>query len=218
MSSPAIQNQQHYDNATFKRLDHTDAVFQDVTFSACAFVRCNFSRAVFQNCRFVDCTLENCILRMTEVPGTTFARVSFKACDLPGVDWSEANWSGWTTKTGSLHFDDCNLQYSIFFGLELVDLHMTDCNAREANFAEASLVKADFSGTDFSGAIFLRTDLTEASFVNATGYTLSLSDNTTDGTKFSLPEAVRLLHSLDIKLVDPATEDEIDPDALNNFL
>lgn len=213
MPTRAIQNHQSYTGETFKHLDLHSATLEGVDWSECTFIRCELSEAVLRNCRLMDCDFQNCVLRMTEVPGCTFARVRFRECDLPGV-----NWSGWATKTGSLSFDGCNLRYCIFVGVTLTDFTLTDCNAQEVNFAEATLTGAQFNGTDFNGAIFLHTDLTEANFAGATRYTLNLNDNTTTDAVFALPEAIRLLHYLDITLIDPATDSEIDAAQLDDFI
>jgi uncharacterized protein YjbI with pentapeptide repeats len=109
-------------------------------------------------------------------------------------------------------FESCDLTYGVFLGIDLKKLVMKDCTAREVNFAEADLTEADFAGTDFAGAIFLQTNLTDANFAKARNYTLNLQDNRTKAAKFSLPEATRLLFNLDIVIVDPETDEEIDED------
>ena len=49
---------------------------------------------------------------------------------------------------------------------------------------------------------FNHTNLTEADFSDATHYNISAVDNTLKKTRFSLPEAISLLYSLDIILKD----------------
>jgi uncharacterized protein YjbI with pentapeptide repeats len=94
-----------------------------------------------------------------------------------------------------------------FLGLDLKKMRMRDCTAREANFAEADLSEADFADSDLTGAVFLKTNLTKANFVVAKNYTLSLLDNKTQGARFSLHEANRLLHSLNIVIVEETTQE-----------
>jgi len=137
---------------------------------------------------------------------------------LLGIDWTEADWSDWATKISPIEFENCVLEYSIFFGLELKKIKLKDCNAREVNFAETDLSDADFAGTDFAGAIFLKTNLVKANFVGAKNYALNVMDNKTKGARFSLPEAIRLLYYLNIAIVDPATNQEVTEDELNNPL
>jgi uncharacterized protein YjbI with pentapeptide repeats len=86
--------------------------------------------------------------------------------------------------------------------LKLHSLQIADCVARHADFAEADLTKANFRGTDLTDARFLHTNLTEADFTGAFNYSINASLNTLKQTKFSLPEALSLLHNLDIVLVE----------------
>ena len=77
---------------------------------------------------------------------------------------------------------------------------LTRCLAKDVDFAEADLTQANCTGTDFTDSRFNHTNLTEADFTDATHYNISATDNTLKKTRFSLPEAVSLLYSLDIIL------------------
>lgn len=213
MPSKKLIDEMNYTGETFKRVDLSNKSLTGCAFSDCRFVSCNFSETSFKNCRFIECSFSNCTMKLMSLNGTTFSRTEFGSCDLLGVNWTEANWQDWTTKIKSIAFDECNLKYAVFLGLELKKLKMTNCTAQEVNFAETDLTDAVFTDTDLAGAIFLRTNLTNASFARAKNYTMNLNDNQTKGTKFSLPEAVRLLYSTDIVIVDPDTEEEITPDS-----
>lgn len=218
MPQTTLASHETYAGVTFKRLVMTHEIVKGAEFSECKFVRCDFSETAFQSCRFIECAFEDCTMKLTTVEGTTFARVRFSRCNLLGVNWTDANWSEWATKLGSVAFEQCELKYAVFLGLKLNKLTMKDCNAQEANFAEADLTEADFAGTDFAGAIFLSTDLTRANFVGARRYTLNLNDNRTQGARFSLPEALRLLFALDIVIVDPETHEDIGEDRMDDFV
>ncbi|MEO0597257.1 MAG: pentapeptide repeat-containing protein, partial [Chloroflexota bacterium] len=137
---------------------------------------------------------------------------TFADCDLMGVNWADANWSDWASKIEPIAFDTCNLKYGVFVGLELNGAKFIGCDAQEVNFAEASLQKANFTKTKLAGAIFLRTNLTEANFVDAENYAINIHDNIMKDTRFSLPEATRLLHFLGIKLIDADSGQELTPD------
>lgn len=218
MSANNLASDEAYSGATFKRVVFKNEVARGSDFTECKFIGCDFSDTVFQSCRFMDCDFEECTMKMTRVENTTFARVRFKGCSLLGVNWTEANWSEWATKLSSIEFEDCDLKYAVFFGLELKKMKLRNCIAYEANFAEADLSETDFAGTDFAGALFLRTDLTNANFVGAKNYVLNIHDNNTTGAEFSLPEAVRLLHYMDIVIIDPETNEEMGEDRLNDFI
>ncbi len=210
MSQHFIESEGSYSGDVFRGVKLTGTRITATDFSECHFIRCDFSNASLQQCRFIDCDFVDCTMKMTNIENTTLAGVRFTNCDLLGVNWAEANWSDWATKLDIMAFDNCNLKYGVFLGLELKKVIMKNCNAHETNFAETDLTEANFSGTDFAGAIFLRTNLTGANFVTAKNYTLNIHDNKTKGTRFSLPEATRLLFNMDILLIDPATNEEID--------
>ena len=126
---------------------------------------------------------------------------AFKRSKVIGVNWMEAAWdtAGFLR---ALSFEDCTINFSIFFGLALKEIIIKDCTALEADFTEADLTKADCRGTDFAKCRFMQTNLTEADFVGAKNYAIDARINTLKKTRFSLPEAENLLHSLDIVLVD----------------
>lgn len=212
MASRKIENGGTFNDEVFKKVDLNKQVIKGATFSDCRFTQCDFSETIFQQCRFIECVFEECTIKLAKVAGSVFSRVSFSGCSLLGVNWTEANWSDWSTKISAFEFDNCVLEYGTFAGLELKKMKMTACNAREVNFSETDLTEADLGGTDFAGAIFLKTNLTKANFVGAKNYTLNVRDNKSKGAKFSLPEAVRLLYALDISIVDPVTKRAISED------
>ena len=84
----------------------------------------------------------------------------------------------------------------------LPEISLQECVARDVDFREADFTQADFTDTDFSESLFVNSNLTEVDFTNAKNYNIDASLNVLKKTKFSLPEAMSLLHSLDIVLVD----------------
>jgi uncharacterized protein YjbI with pentapeptide repeats len=138
---------------------------------------------------------------MMKVPGCSFVETRFERSKVMGVNWVEAAWdtAGFLRP---LSFEGCTINFSIFFGLHLKEIVIKDCTALEIDFSEADLTKADCRNTDFAKCRFVQTNLTEADFVGAKNYAIDARINTLKKTKFSLPEAENLLHSLDIVLVD----------------
>jgi fluoroquinolone resistance protein len=189
------------EEAEFKSQDYAGKEIRFKEITDTRFIRCTFAEASFTECRFKNCTFINCDLSMARVKSSRFSNVQFEGCKAVGINWTQASWE----KGGFfrlIDFDNCSLNYSSFFGLTLKKIRVVNCTAREVDFGEADLTGATFSHTDFSGSIFMRTNLTEADFVHATNYTISAKNNTLKKTKFALPEALSLLHSLDIVLVD----------------
>lgn len=204
MPVTSVASHMSYNGETFKRIEQSGKKIRETRFSGCTFNRCIFTETAFLACQFLECQFVDCTMKMMKVEDSTFSHVSFRHCNLLGVDWTAANWSQWATKLHALVFEGCGLEYTIFLGLDLRKMQMKGCAAREANFAEADLSEADLGDTDLSGAVFVNTKLTKTSFVGAKNYTLSLLDNKAAGARFSMPEAIRLLHNLNIVIVDEA--------------
>ena len=213
-----ISSNNTYTDVTFKNVDQTHETIEFSEFTDCKFTHCNFSHTAFLSCRFMDCEFEDCTMQMLQVEDTVFANVKFSQCSLMGINLVEANWRDWASKLNPLQFESCDMKYAIFFGLELKKITLKDCNATEANFSEADLTEANFTGTNLAGANFLRTNLTKANFVGATHYAINLMDNQTSGAKFALPEAVRLLHYLDIEIIDLETKRKLKEEQLDDFI
>ncbi|MCU0513781.1 MAG: pentapeptide repeat-containing protein [Anaerolineae bacterium] len=217
MSFNALASYTTFTGKSFKKTQAGKEIIRESTFQECTFSHCNFSEAQFYACRFLKCRFEECNMKLAKVADTTLAGVTFLHCNLMGIHWSEANWDEWATKLSAIVFDHCVLEYSVFLGLELRQLRMTNCNAREINLAETDLTEADLSGTDFAGAIFLKTNITRANFVGARNYTLNVMDNKCKGARFSLPEAMRLLYTLPVVIVDPTTQAELTEEAISGL-
>jgi fluoroquinolone resistance protein len=189
------------EEAEFKNQDYTDAVLKFKEIRETTFTRCNFSNAQFVECQFRECRFVDCNLSLVKVKGSRFSEVQFERCQAVGINWMESTWE----KVGFfrlIDFHDCTLNYSSFFGLKLQKTRMTKCIAREVDFGETDFTGAVFTETDFAGTIFMHTNLTQADFTKARNYLINPQSNTLKKTKFSLPEAMNLLHGLDIVLTD----------------
>ena len=180
-----------FESETFKDLTCDHAQLSDLTFRSCTFTHCNFTETVFHHCRFLDCEFEDCDLSMIKVPDCA-VNARFKACKLLGVDWTVAVW-GKQGLLNALHFEQCTVNYSTFIGLALPKFTLRGCIARDV----------DFTDTDFDESRFHETNIMGTDFSGATNYHIDARINRISKAKFQLPEALTLLHSLDIELSDP---------------
>lgn len=80
---------------------------------------------------------------------------------------------------------------------------MERCEAINVDFREANLSQADFAFTDLKDSLFQSTNLTGADLHNTVNYQIDPSQNNIQNARFSLPEAMALLYSMDIQIVDP---------------
>jgi uncharacterized protein YjbI with pentapeptide repeats len=125
----------------------------------------------------------------------------FEDTKIIGVDWTEAAWPKGKF-LDPITFSKCVINHSTFIGLSLPEIRIIECIAHEVDFREADLSQADYAHTDLAGSLFINTNLSQADFTHARNYTINAGLNTLKKTKFSLPEAMSLLHSLDIVLTD----------------
>ena len=79
---------------------------------------------------------------------------------------------------------------------------MRECRAKEVDFRNATLQKADFTGSDFKGALFANTHLEGANFTDAQNTSIDIRSNHLKGAIFSRYEALFLLESMGIVLVE----------------
>lgn len=193
--------QKEFNSQTFKKLNHKNERFIKKEYDSCTFIKCVFSDSIFLDCIFRNCVFKDCELNLIKIAGCSFSDTYFENSQLVGVDWTETslveNKFAFVKPT---NFVGCNLNHSVFMWLNLKGILLTKCGARDADFSEADMTHANCTFTDFANSRFWNTNLTEADFSGATNYAIAANFNTFKKTKFSLPEAMSLLYSLDIIL------------------
>jgi fluoroquinolone resistance protein len=199
--------QKEYDSQEFKGLSLRNGQVERVEFVACIFTKCSFRETVFKACKFSDCTFKGCDLSLATLPECSFKNSRFEESQLVGVNWMDTSLAEKKARFAKpVDFVKCALNHSIFMGVNLKGARLAQCTAVDVSFEEANLTGADCTFTDFKDSRFIHTDLTEADFTGAKNYAIAANLNTLKKTKFSLPEAMSLLYSLDIVLTEyPAT-------------
>ncbi len=196
-----IENDNEYYLQHFKSLDMSNSSFSEIVFENCTFQGCNFSDATFHKCKFIECSFINSNLSNIAVKYTRFVDVSFEESKLIGVNWTTADWPRLNLPS-PLAFTQCIINDSSFFGLSLTELTLEHCKAHDVDFRSANVSKAKLSHTDFTNSLFSKTNLKEADFSQAQNYSINIFNNEIKGAKFSKYEALSLLDSLEIELVD----------------
>ncbi len=193
-----------------ERREYEDIVLEQISlkgkeisakqFYHCVFKNCDFTGTAFISCKFSDCGFVSCNLSLIKVTGSSFSNIYFKDSKLVGVNWPAASWPR-VKLSGQLQFLNCVIGDSSFMGLSMREARLTKCHAKGADFREADLSGADLSHTDFTDSLFGKTNLTRANLAQARNYAIRISDNNVKDARFSMPEAMALLHCLDIKIV-----------------
>jgi len=194
-----INSQTQYDDEQFieVNLERTRVVSSE--FHDCIFTDCAFVESILEDCVFINCTFRRCDLSLIQVPGGRFAGTRFEECKMIGINWTQADWSG-TRLSSPISFSKSILNHSTFIGLNLSKMQMKGCTAVNVDFREANLTLADFANSDLSDSLFTSTNLTKADFRGTRNYRINPAENTITRARFSLPEAMSLLYSMDIDL------------------
>lgn len=197
----SISSHDEYSDQVFNQLLLQGKQIFSCKFFDCQFRDCSFTESVFRKCKFVNSSFINCDASLIQVQESAFSFVSFKDAKVLGVNWAQADWSapGLGLPIG---FIRSRISYSTFIGLSLSGIKIIDCAAIEVDFREADLSQADFSGTDLSKSLFKDTNLTGADLSQARNYDIDPGQNVLRGAKFSMPEAISLLYSMDIEISD----------------
>lgn len=185
----------------FEQLDFVGDELRDKTFYDCEFSNCNFSEARLVDNKFNDCVFKGCNLSNASFKGSALRGVRFKSSKLVGIDWTRLRWPT-VPLSGQIEFDECILNGGSFFGLYLQELKLEACQAHDVDFTEADCSYASFLQTDLTNSTFQKTCLVKADFSDATNYLVDIFNNRITDAIFSLPEAMSLLRSLPIKLVE----------------
>jgi len=196
-----LSNNSKFYGQDFDGLAASEQQFSAIEFDSCTFNSCDFSEASFLNCEFTDCRFVDCNLSVLNVHNSKFVNVEFSGCKALGINWTRAFWRG-VALGEALIFKRSMINSSSFNGLKLPKLIIEGCRAHDVDFREANLSGASFADTDLSNSLFHHTNLMTANFSESTNYEININNNQVKGATFCRYEAVRLLTSLGINLVD----------------
>lgn len=149
----------------------------------------------------MDCVFTHTNLSNIRVDHCKFLDTRFTDCKLVGVDWTRADWPRFNSPS-PFRFHQCILNDSSFFGLNLSETQMTHCKLHDVDFRHGDFSESQFMYSDFTHSLFMQTNLKGADFSEAIAYDIDIFHNLLEGARFSRYEAIRLLHSLNIDLID----------------
>jgi len=185
----------------FDKVELHRETIKNAEFEECTFVSCDFSEALFHSCRFIDCRFENCNMSVMKLTDSIVSGCEFISSKMIGIDWTMCNWKSLLSNE-AMRFKQCVLNDSNFYGLSQDRIEMKECSAKELDFRCGTFKNANFSGSDFKGALFGDTHLEYANFTSVSNTNIDLKTNYIKGTIFSRFEALYLLESMGIVLVD----------------
>jgi fluoroquinolone resistance protein len=181
-----------YLKETFKNVFISDETLNKKTFEECYFDHCSFINCQMAKCKFINCRFESSVFSAVIPMNCVFQVPRFFRCKLMGMDWTRS------TELSEPDIKECQLNYSNFKLLNIPGAKIVNCEAKEVDFIETDLSKSDLRQTDFENSRFFKTNLSSADLRGAKNYSIDIKVNVLKKTRFSLPEAMLLLNSLDI--------------------
>lgn len=190
-----------YYEETFKGLIWNDKRLSGASFEECEFIDCDFSASQFRSCKFTNCDFKRCNLSLADFSNSPLFAISFSDCKLVGVDWTKADWPQYY-RDFELKFVRCLLNDASFYGLTLNELILDECKLHDADFREGNFIDSKMTHCTFDRSLFMHTNLERVDFTDSTGCSIDVLANELKGARFSRYEAIHLLESLGIELVD----------------
>lgn len=180
---------------TFDKVDFTKTPLPQGDYENCIFNACIFSGVSLANINFSECTFTGCDLSMIKPQKTGFKDVRFKDCKLLGVNFEDCN-----KMLLKMAFENCVLNFSLFYKLSLKKTIFKSCIMHEADFTETDLSGAMFDKCDMEMAKFENSILEGADFRTAFNYGINPIINRMKKAKFSQDGIAGLLYKFDIEI------------------
>ncbi|AUI88305.1 hypothetical protein BS333_18385 [Vibrio azureus] len=197
----AIINDEQYFDEAFEKLLLSSHQYNHVAFEDCYFKDCDFSESTFTHCKFINCEFHNCNFSLANFSNSKLYTLKFYDCKLIGIDWTKVSWAEYHLDY-ELSFTRCIMNDSSFFGLKMHELNFDECKLHDTDFREGDYTDSSMTYCNFRHALFMRTNLQDVDFSHSEDYRIDVLENNIKGAKFSRFEALNLLDSLGIELVD----------------
>ena len=165
------------------------------TYEGCVFSNCTFADQHLSGFNFVECTFENCDLSNAQLGNTAFREVTFKGCKMLGLHFEHCN-----DLIFSVHFNDCQLDFSCFYQRNLKNSSFNNCSLKEADFGEANLSGASITNCNLANTTFDYTNLEKTDLRQSYNFTIDPENNRIQKAKFSASALSGLLRKYNIEI------------------
>lgn len=177
----------------FDKLDFTQEPLPKGEYENCKFTNCNFEETNLNDIKFMDCNFQDCNWSLVQLNGTVLREVKFKDCKMLGLQFETCNDFGL-----SFSFENCQLNHSTFFQMNIKKTIFRNCQLREIDFSESNLSNVIFDDCDLAQAIFINTVLDKADFRTGYNYSIDPESNRLKKAKFSILGISGLLDKYDL--------------------
>lgn len=178
---------------TFKRENYVKVRLPKAEYENCVFESCDFSNGYLDSQNFLECEFIDCNLSNANIAHTVFNDISFSHCKMMGLKFDDLN-----DFLLSFRFNNCTLNFSSFYQMQLNNMQFINCKLLEVDFTETRLISAIFDDCNLENALFENTVLEKADFRTAYNYNFDPEKNRISKAKFSKDGVLGLFEKYDI--------------------
>lgn len=187
-----MQTHFNYDQ-TFHQIQFKNALEKLTDSEACIFEQCDLENLDLSQLHFINCTFIECNLSNIKLNETSLQNCEFKRCKMIGFHVEHCNPFGL-----KLSFEQCLLNDSSFYGMQLQQTMFNDCQLIHVDFGYANLTQAYFGQCNLHQAIFDQTNLVKANLKTAYNFSINPTENNLKQAQFSKENCLGLLHHFKI--------------------
>ncbi|SMO43946.1 pentapeptide repeat-containing protein [Solitalea koreensis] len=180
---------------TFNRTDFSQLEILNGQFDSCKFIGYDLSNFKLSGNEYLDCQFDDCNLSLINLTGTGLKNVLFKNCKITGVDFSNCK-----DLLFGVNFENCKLDFSIFYKKKNKGALFFNCSLIETDFAECDLTDAVFNNCNLENSIFDQTILKNADLRTSYNFIIDPEKNNLKKARFSSGSLGGLLAKYDIRI------------------
>lgn len=189
----------YIEDQRFENLSYKNELMEDIEYDDCIFEKCQFTEVKMIGCIFNQCEFRDCEFKLVKFDHCRMQNASFYNSLLMGINWDELQGGG--AKSFPVEtFSKCVLKYNNFIKAYLTKFDFSTCTIMDCYFLECTLMKANFKDVVFKRTSFSECNMSESDFRGAIDYSIDLLTSKIKKAKFSFPEVIALLDSLDISI------------------
>lgn len=188
-------NEHYIEAITFTKRDFSVDPLRKGEYENCSLVDCDLSNFDLSGFVFTSCIFTGCNLSLAKISQTAFREVKFNRCKLMGLHFENCN-----TFLFSIDFEQCTLNLSSFYKLNLKRTKFRNSSLQEVDFTGSDLSGSSFDNCDLAGAIFENSVLEKTDFRSAFHYSIDPEINRMKKARFSLQGIGGLLEKYGIEI------------------
>lgn len=180
---------------TFRGTDFTKEKLNEREYEYCTFQNCDFSKAKIFSCRFLEAKFIECNFSNANLSQSAFQEVAFNNCKMLGLKFDECSPFNFSAK-----FENCQLDHSSFYQMNLSRTKFTTCQLKGVDFTESNFKNGVLRECDLLNTNFEQTNLEKADLTGSFNYAIDPERNRVKAAIFSFPEVLGLLAKYEIKI------------------